>query len=145
MRTPRSPRLTVALVATACGWVIAATATAQTYDPKDSADTHRTANERPLQKPLATDTLSRSNQDNGGTSRDQPGTTSTRIKKKIHRAHIKVDKFANDHLKHRSKANAQSSADHAFLADRARQCDALVGQAQRVCLERQPKLTTDTR
>ena len=51
-----------------------------------------------------------------------------------HAHHMKADKRASHH---HDKASAQSpSSDRAFWAQRARQCDALVGEAQNICNQR---------
>ncbi len=67
----------------------------------------------------------------------QPQATPGTLKQKVHRAHVKTDKWVDKHVTHRKgKDSAQTSSDRAFWSRRANQCDSLVGEAQRVCRDR---------
>ena len=69
----------------------------------------------------------------------QPEATPGTLKQKVHRAHVKTDKWVDKHVTHRhgkGTSAAESSSDRAFWSRRANQCDSLVGEAQRVCRER---------
>ena len=67
----------------------------------------------------------------------QPQATPGTLKQKVHRAHVKTDKWVDTHVTHRKgKESAQTSSDRTFWSRRANQCDSLVGEAQRVCRDR---------
>ncbi|CAJ0797695.1 hypothetical protein LMG19083_03048 [Ralstonia psammae] len=127
----------IGLVA-ACAWIGAAPAQAQQKDHSavTGVDSQMEGPRTQVQRNAdAAANPGYHNKATGAQPEAAPGT----LKQKVHRAHVKTDKWVDKHVTHRhgkGKATAESSSDRAFWSRRASQCDSLVGEAQRVCRER---------
>ncbi|MGM3273676.1 hypothetical protein [Ralstonia sp. 24A2] len=126
---------TIALAA--CAWVGVAPALAQQRDHSAVTGVDSTMEGPRTQEQRAADAAANPGYHNNAMSGAQPKATPGTLKQKVHRAHVKTDKWVDQHITHRKgKASAESSSDHAFWARRANQCDSLIGQAQEVCRQR---------
>ena len=139
MQARKMSSLAAAIAVAACAWIGAAPAQAQQKDHSAV-----TGVDSPMEGPRTqvqrnADAAANPGYHNNATGA-QPEATPGTLKQKVHRAHVKTDKWVDKHITHRhgkgGKATAESSSDHAFWSRRASQCDSLVGEAQRVCRER---------
>ncbi|MCO5399927.1 hypothetical protein [Ralstonia soli] len=137
MQARKMSSLAAAIAVATCAWIGAAPAHAQ--QQKDHSAV--TGVDSPMEGPRtqvqrdadAAENPGYHNKMAGAQPRATPGT----LKQKVHRAHVKTDKWVDKHVTHRKgNATAESSSDRAFWSRRANQCDSLVGEAQRVCRDR---------
>lgn len=136
MQARKMSSLAAAIAVAACAWIGAAPAQAQQKDHSavTGVDSQMEGPRTQVQRNAdAAANPGYHNSASGAQPRATPGT----LKQKIHRAHVKTDKWVDKHVTHRkSAATAESSSDRAFWSRRANQCDSLVGEAQRVCRDR---------
>jgi hypothetical protein len=140
MQARKMSSLAAAIAVAACAWIGAAPAQAQQKDHSAV-----TGVDSPMEGPRTqvqrnADAAANPGYHNNATGA-QPEATPGTLKQKVHRAHVKTDKWVDKHVTHRhgkgkGSATAESSSDRAFWSRRANQCDSLVGEAQRVCRER---------
>ncbi|WP_425219767.1 hypothetical protein [Ralstonia solanacearum] len=131
--------LAAAAALTLCAWIGAAPALAQQPGHGAVTGVDSTMEGPRTQSQRAADTAENPGYHNDAMSGAQPHATPGTLKQKMHRAREKTDKWVDKHVTHRKGKEApQSTSDHAFWAQRAHQCDNLVGEAQRVCHERRP-------
>ena len=129
--------LAAAIAVAACAWIGAAPALAQQKDHSAVTGVDSTMEGPRTQVQREADAAANPGYHNDAMSGAQPKAKPGTLKQKVHRAHVKTDKWVDKHVTHRKgNAGAASSSDHAFWARRASQCDSLVGEAQRVCRER---------
>ncbi|CAJ0774867.1 hypothetical protein LMG7141_00266 [Ralstonia condita] len=129
--------LAAAIAVAMCAWLSAAPALAQQKDHSAVTGVDSTMEGPRTQMQREADAAANPGYHNDAMSGAQPKAKPGTLKQKVHRAHVKTDRWVDQHVTHRKgKVSAESSSDRAFWARRANQCDALVGEAQRVCRER---------
>ena len=137
MQARKMSTLATLITVAICAWISVAPAQAQQKD-------HSAVNgvDSPMEGPRTqmqrnADAAENPGYHNKAMSGAQPEARPGTLKQKVHRAHVKTDKWVDKHITHRKgKDSAQTSSDRAFWSRRANQCDSLVGEAQRVCHER---------
>lgn len=136
MQARKMSSLAAAIAVATCAWIGAAPAQAQQKDHSavTGVDSQMEGPRTQVQRNAdAAENPGYHNSASGTQPQAAPGT----LKQKVHRAHVKTDKWVDKHVTHRKgKASTESSSDRTFWSHRANQCDSLVGEAQRVCRER---------
>ncbi|CAJ0770225.1 hypothetical protein [Ralstonia chuxiongensis] len=138
MQARKMSSLAAAIAVAACAWIGAAPAQAQQKDHSAVTGVDSQMEGPRTQVQRNADAAANPGYHNNATGA-QPEATPGTLKQKVHRAHMKTDKWVDKHVTHRhgkGKATTESSSDRAFWSHRANQCDSLVGEAQRVCRER---------
>lgn len=140
MQARKMSSLAAAIAVAACAWIGAAPAQAQQKDHSAVTGVDSQMEGPRTQVQRNADAAANPGYHNNATCA-QPEATPGTLKQKVHRAHVKTDKWVDKHVTHRQgkgkgTATAESSSDRAFWSRRANQCDSLVGEAQRVCRER---------
>ncbi|ATG19114.1 hypothetical protein [Ralstonia mannitolilytica] len=140
MQARKISSLAAAIAVATCAWIGAAPAQAQQKDHSAVTGVDSPMEGPRTQMQRNADAAENPGYHNKAMSGAQPQATPGTLRQKVHRAHVKTDKWVDKHVTHRQgRATAESSSDRAFWSRRANQCDSLVGEAQRICRERQPE------